>query len=119
VCEAIALDRAEPSKAGAYADGYRCAAKDIAEAIRRQRIGDPPTGLDRDIRDAEVEARTLARVVAAAVRVVADVGRDSTAADAVRRTIAEFFAHDELPDGLRPRPLESTTSLITRRRDSA
>jgi hypothetical protein len=111
-CEAIAEDRALATSSGAFADGYRAAAADIARAIRAKADGRERTPLARDLRDAEVEARTLARVVAAAANVVRERRGDERAADAVREVLQCFFERLDLPADLRVRePRESTTRL--------
>jgi hypothetical protein len=112
-CEAIAEDRALASQTDAFGDGYRSAARDIALAIRAKRQGRAPTELERDIRDVEVESRTLARVVAVAAAVVDYVDPHATPADAIRRVLLVFFTDDDLPSNLRrPPPCESTTRLV-------
>ena len=113
VCEAIAEDRAQATANNVYAEGYRCAARDIAEAIRAKRQGRGPTQLERDLRDVEIEARTLARVVAAAEDVMDRSGPHTSPAEAVRRVLLAFYAEDDLPPKLRRRPpSESTTRLV-------
>jgi hypothetical protein len=101
-CEAIAYRRTLATRPGDFADGYRCAAREIATAIRAKSRATPPTLLERELRDVEVEARTLARVVSAAAAVVVDAGCRTPAAEAVRRLLAEFFVPLDLPLGLRP-----------------
>jgi hypothetical protein len=117
ICEAIAADRALATNVGDYADGYRAAANDIARAIRAKRFGRQPTRLERDLRDVEMEARTLARIVAAAADVVTDMCDDASGAEAIRELLAEFFPPAEMPPELRPRTAdESTTHLSSGRR---
>jgi hypothetical protein len=119
-CEAIARERLHATSSGAYTDGYRRAAKEISEAIRRKYDGRALTELERDLRDVEIEARTLARVVAVAVDIVAHVGPDSSGAKAVRSLLGAFFLDRDLPPCLRSRVLcESTTSLIAPCKDIA
>jgi hypothetical protein len=118
-CEAIAADRALASKPGDFADGYRAAANDIVAAIRAKREGRPPTPLERDLREAEIEARTLARVVAVASNVVAGVSENACAADAVRDVLAHFFHRVDLPPELRPRTAEESGPRLNRARKGA
>jgi hypothetical protein len=49
---------------GRYADGYRAAAADIRAFIQARFAGQPVASWERDLRDVEVEARTLSRVIA-------------------------------------------------------
>lgn len=121
-CEAIATDRALSTDTGDFADGYRAAANDIAVAIRAKRYGLQPTPLERDLRDAEMEARTLARIVAVAAEVVteAETCQEMTGPEAVREVLAYFFDPIDLPPVLRPRTVEeSTTQLISARKSVA
>ncbi|MDF2695916.1 MAG: hypothetical protein K0S65_4299 [Labilithrix sp.] len=57
--------------------------------------------LERELRDAETEARTFARVIDAAVCVVMDAREQSDAVEAVRALVGTFFAADDLPPILR------------------
>jgi hypothetical protein len=116
ICERLAQDRGLATGATDFADGYRRAAEDIARAIRAACDGCPPTPLERDLRDAEIEARTLARVAAVAAAVVADLAPDARVAEGVRKLLGAFFAASDLPQSLRPRvPSQSTTTLVTGR----
>jgi hypothetical protein len=101
-CAELADEQTHASGSGPYADGFRAAAHHIAQQISRLRSGHPPTPLERDLRDAEVEARALARVVIAAERLVDDLDSPE-AADALNALLSSFFAEDELPEKLRTR----------------
>jgi hypothetical protein len=71
-----------------------------------------PRRLERDIQDAEIEARTLARVVLVADRLVAGLEVDDPAADGVRALVAEFYSSEDLPVRLRaPAAQQSRTRL--------
>ena len=91
--------RVEPSRnseqprrgSGEYADGYRAAAAEIARAIRYAPTGQPPTRLELELRDVEVEARTLARVVAVACKTVETCAR--TRRPMPSRTVVGAFLH--------------------------
>lgn len=111
VCEAIAESRAQATARNPYGDGYRAAAEHIASEIRANRLGGPSPALERELYEAEVEARTMARVLHAAVEVVERSGPQTDAADAVRALVASFFVADDLPPLLRPRERASGTRL--------
>ena len=114
MCEAIAEERAHATQSNAYADGYRSAAHDIARAIRARRRGLPPTQLERELRDVEVEARTLARVVDVAAALADTLEPDAAPTDTLRCVLLVFFNEEDLPLSLRQRyPCESTTRLVT------
>ena len=99
-CAELAEEHTHASGSGPYADGFRAAAHQIAHQISTLRSGHPPTPLERDLRDAEVEARTLARVVLAAERLVDELD-DPEAARALGALLGGFFAPHELPEKLR------------------
>jgi hypothetical protein len=101
VCEAIAEERARATSCGDFADGYRCAAREIATAIRARCEARVPTPLERELRDAEVEARTLAHVVTVASGVITDLGANTHAAEGIRRVLKAFFAENDLPAVIR------------------
>jgi hypothetical protein len=111
-CEAIAENRTLATARSAYGDGYRAAAEHIAAEIRANRAGCDAVDLERDLREAEVEARTMARVLEVAVRVVEGAGAQTQAADAVRTLVSAFFAADDLPPALRPRERPSGMRLL-------
>jgi hypothetical protein len=111
VCESIAEGRTRATARNAYGDGYRAAAEHIASEIRANRLGGPSLSVDRDLHEAEVEARTMARVLQAAVRVVERSGTQTEAADAVRALVGAFFAPEDVPPLLRPRERASGTRL--------
>jgi hypothetical protein len=107
LCAALVEEHTQATGAGAYADGFRAAATRIVRQIALLRAGQPSTRLERDLRDAEVEARTLARVVLAAERVSASMrasGGSLEGAAALGALLEVFFAPDELPASLRPTP---------------
>ncbi|HEY8073296.1 MAG TPA: hypothetical protein VIF62_04290 [Labilithrix sp.] len=81
--------------------------------IARLGAGRARTSLERDVRDAEVEAQTLARVVAVAERIVAELGLDDAAGDGVRAVVAEFFDDDDLPSSLRVRAEDVSSTRVT------
>lgn len=113
VCATLAEERARTARVGDFADGYRCAAEHIATAIRQERDGQGRTQLERDLRDAEVEARTLARVVDVASDVVEDNKDDSRAVDAIRQVLTSFFDDEDLPVNLRRhRAARSSSRLV-------
>jgi hypothetical protein len=116
VCEGLAEARTLATARTAYGDGYRAAAEHIAAAIRAQRSHRAPSELERDLRDAEVEARTFARVIDAAVCVVERVGEQTDAAAAVRALVRTFFTEDDLPPALRAPERTSSTRLSERPR---
>lgn len=119
-CLAIAEDRARCAGSGDYAEGYRTAARDVIAAIRERHYCEVPPAFARDLRDAEAEARMLARVVGAAADVVRDVGEETDEADAVREVLAPFLEAADLPPSLRARTsYESSTQLTTRRGGAA
>ena len=97
-CEGIAEARAHATAKSPYGDGYRAAAEHIAAEIRGNRVGREASELERDLRDAELEARTFARVIERAAQVVESSGPQSAAADAIRlsratlRTIKQNLA---------------------------
>jgi hypothetical protein len=96
------------------ADGYRAAGDWVRREIQRLSVGCPRTPLERDIRDTEIEARTLARVVLVAQRLVARLEANDPAADGVRELVGEFIARDDLPTILRrPVSLQSGTRLTS------
>ncbi len=111
VCENIAEGCALATARNAYGDGYRAAAERIAAEIRARRTGREPFVLERELHDAEVEARTFARVVDAAVRIVEEAGPQTAAADAIRSLVASFFSEEDLPPALRMRDRASGTKL--------
>jgi len=112
VCEDIADSRAGATARNAYGDGYRAAAEHIAAAIRARRSGGcVASGLERDLHDAEIEARTFARVIDAAVAAVESAGTQTDAADAVRALVSGLFTDDDLPPILRKRERSSGTHL--------
>ena len=111
VCEGIAGERAGASVRTAYGDGYRAAAEHIVTAIRARRTGSGSSDLERDLRDAEVEARTFARVIEAAVAVVEETGRQTDAADAVRMLVGGMFSEEDLPPILRKRERASSPRI--------
>ena len=104
VCEGIADARTHATARTAYAEGYRAAAEHISAAIRARAGELPPyrSSIRRFVRS-EAEARTFARVIAAAICVVEATGEQTDAADAVRSLVASFFSDDELPPQLRKR----------------
>jgi hypothetical protein len=110
MCAALAEEHTHATGTGRYADGFRAAAKQIAQHIARLRDGLPPSRLERDLRDAEVVARTLARVVSAAERICDELDEGSEGAKSLRALLAVFYAHDELPSKLR----ERTSSRVLR-----
>jgi hypothetical protein len=114
VCEEIAKSRARATAPTPYGDGYRAAAEHIAAAVRAERHGEPPTALEQDLRDAESEARTFARVINAAVCVVEGTGEETEAAEAVRALVHTFFSDADLPPQLRHRERSSSTRLSER-----
>jgi hypothetical protein len=112
-CEALAADHTHASAAGPYAEGYRAAAENIVNAIRAKRTGRPRSTLQLELRDAAIEARTLAGVVKAAETVLTDLGGDISGADAMGHLLRMFFASHELPPKLRApmQPPRSGTRL--------
>ena len=107
-CESIARERMHATRPGEYANGYRAAGREIAEAIRSRGRGELMNAIQRDLRDAEVEARTLARVVLTAAELVADVGAGSEAAEGIQRLLGAFFSAGELPPELRRKTRRGT-----------
>jgi hypothetical protein len=80
--------------------------------IQRLSTGLPRAPFEREIRDTEIEARTLARVVLAAERLVASLDPDDPAADGVRALVTEFYSRADLPTNLRAAAsLQSRTCL--------
>lgn len=61
-CLAITDECGAATGAGSFADGYRAAAGDIRRRITVRLGGREATRDEREIRDIEIEARTLARV---------------------------------------------------------
>ncbi len=112
VCEAIAGARTLATGRSAYGDGYRAAAEHIAAEIRANRVGTEARALERDLRDAEVEARTMARVLETANDLVERSGARSDVADAIRTFIGVFFAQHDLPPVLRACERASATQLV-------
>jgi hypothetical protein len=100
-CLAIVDRCAGASATGRYADGYRAAAADIRASIEARFGARPVASWERELRDVEVEARTLSRVMGLLRR---EQARSSSAA--IRRTIADLIrAIDEEDD------LESSVHL--------
>jgi hypothetical protein len=95
-CDHIAEDCVCASGSGAYADGYRAAGETMRHEIARLQAGRPRTPLERDLRDAEVEGQTLARVLRVAERFVEQLPEGDPAEQAVRAFCAEFFDGIEL-----------------------
>lgn len=115
VCEQIAATHAQATARNAYGDGYRAASERIAHEVRSKRIGRiGREKLDRDLRDAEVEARTFARVIETATQVVESFGMETVAADAVRAVVGAFFLEEDLPPILRKRERGSGVCLSER-----
>jgi hypothetical protein len=119
VCEGLAEASACATAPTAYGDGYRAAAQQIAAAIRAKRGGRAPSKLEQDLRDAEIEARTFARVIEAAVRVVTDAGEHTAGAEAVRALVGAFFSGEDLPPVLRATPRASAPRPAGAERDAA
>jgi hypothetical protein len=94
-CEAIAKDQTLATGTTAYADGYRAAASRIAARIRTRRLGLEPSALERDLRDAEMEARALARFTEVVRRRIALLG-DSDGAIALRALLFEIRGDEEV-----------------------
>jgi hypothetical protein len=115
VCEAIAENRTRATARNAYGDGYRAAAEHIMAEIRANRVGRPSSAeLDRELREVELEARVMVRVIDAAVHVVERSGIRSDAADAIRLLVSSFFDSDDLPPVLRSRERTSGMQLVGR-----
>jgi hypothetical protein len=88
VVECLAIvDRCSAASAtGRYAEGYRAAAADIRACIEARFGARPVAGWERELRDVEVEARTLSRVIGLLRR---EQARSSSAA--IRRTIGDLI----------------------------
>jgi hypothetical protein len=111
-CEEMALDRARATGTGPYAEGYRHAALEIASRIRRKAESFPPTKLERDLRDTEIEARVLARVLSGAAAVATEIEPDAHPAEALRALLLLFYRVNDLPPALRVIPPRSATRLL-------
>jgi hypothetical protein len=94
-CEAIAKDQTKATGTTAYADGYRAAASRIAAGIRTRRLGLEPTQLERDLREAEMEARALARFTEVVRRRIGMLG-DTEGGTALRALLFEIRGDEEI-----------------------
>src|SRR5262249_45847716 len=103
LCNRVAEECSHASGTGDYAHGYRAAGDWMKSEIQRLSAGRARSFAEREIRDVEVEARTLARVVEVAERLLAARRGDDPASDGVRALIAEICDYAELPVPLRPR----------------
>lgn len=86
-CLAIVDRCGGASGEGRYADGYRAAAADIRACIEERFGARPVPDWERELREVEVEARTLSRVIGLLRR---EQARSSSAA--IRRTIADLIS---------------------------
>jgi hypothetical protein len=118
-CEHVAMDRALVTGRGPYAEGYRRAALDIASCIRRKVVNLPPTKLERHLRDAEIEARVLARVLRGAALIAAESEPGAHPIEALRALLLHFYKLEDLPPVLRVVPPRSETHLLEDDTDSA
>ena len=100
-CEGIALDRSDVTGRGPYAEGYRRAALDIVRAVRLRGTHDGPSPLHDELGRAEIEARTLARVLARAAMLATELDPDTSAAETLRALLLQFFRAEELPGTFR------------------
>lgn len=71
---------------GRYADGYRAAAADIQASIQARFGERTPASWERELRDVEIEARTLSRVIALLRREQA-----LTSSATVRRALSDLI----------------------------
>lgn len=62
-CLAIVEDCAQATGTGRFADGYRAAAADVRARLEAKLGRREPDSWERDLRDVEIEARTLSRVI--------------------------------------------------------
>jgi hypothetical protein len=115
----MAMDRADATGTGAYADGYRRAALDIATSIRRKASNRSPSKLERDVREAELEARVLAGVARAASTIATESDPDAHPIEALRALLLLFYKLEELPPILRVVPPRSSTRLVEDDADSS
>jgi hypothetical protein len=89
-CERIAQDASEATGTTAYADGYRAAGERIAREVRALRGGLAPTTLERDLREAELEARILLKFVEVARQTAENLAPGSEGSAAIRHVIAQL-----------------------------
>lgn len=85
-CLAIADRCAGATGTGRYADGYRAAANDMRALIEARFGMRSMASYERDVRDVEIEARTLSRVIGLLRR---EQSRSSSAA--IRRALADLI----------------------------
>lgn len=87
VCLAIADECGGVTGIGPFAEGYRSAAADIRARIET-RLGDRrPSPWERELRDVEVEARTVAKILGLVRR-----HRDASESAIARRTLDDLAA---------------------------
>lgn len=86
-CLAIVEQCAEATASSRYSDGYRAAAADIRAAIEARFGARSVAAWERDLREVEIEARTLSRVIGLLRR-----EQTRTSSAAIRRAIADLIA---------------------------
>jgi hypothetical protein len=117
LCDRVATECAEASGQGDYASGYRAAGDWMKREILRLAEGRPRSFVEREIRDVEIEARTLARVVHVAEQLIVSRRGDDPASDGVRALVATLCDDANLPVPLRTRAVRGERESSTRLRN--